>query len=89
MTVGVLNDRVYRVETSKLVVEGTTGLLLSFGFVLLYLVGGYVLLRGTPKDFHRTAVALSLVAMAVSLLLERSTQEFSERIAGRVFGRHL
>jgi hypothetical protein len=93
VTVGVLNDPVYKVETLKIAAEATTALLLSLGFVLLYYVGSYVLLGELkeptpPKDFHRTAVTLSLVAMAVSYLLERSTRVFSERIADRVFGRH-
>jgi hypothetical protein len=92
VTVGVLNDPVYKVEISKIAAEATTAVLLSLGFVLLYYVGSFILLGelkepSPPKDFVRTAVTLSLVAMAVSYLLERSTREFSERIGDRVFGR--
>ena len=93
VTVGVLNDPVYKLETSKIAAEATTALMLSLGFLLLYYIGSYVLLGEfkeptPPKDFQRPAVTLSLIAMAVSYLLERSTREFSERIADRVFGRH-
>jgi hypothetical protein len=65
---------------NELLIELGAGLLLGFALALLYLVGSLtitgktesVLLPGTPGDFQRVAVIMTLLGLGGGLMIEQA-----------------
>ena len=84
-TTSALRDPAYRIDMSRMCIELATGLILSFGFMLLYLVGslfitGKIEQLHSPHDFARVAVSISAIGLATAFLLERAANELGKKL---------
>jgi hypothetical protein len=89
-TNSALRDPAYRIGMSRMCIELVTGLILSFGFMLLYLVGSLFITGDmkqlhTSDDFMRVAVSLSAIGLATAFLLESATNALGKKLEATVF----
>ncbi len=74
--------------TARDLLSGATiGILLAFGLALLYLAGGIVLTGkyvtlGSPEDFTRIAVSMSVLGLAAGFLLDSTAENLRRRLEG-------
>lgn len=82
-------DNAERLSAAHVLTEATAGLLLAFGFALLYFVGG-VLYTGKveplqfpePADFPRVAFSITLLGLAAAFLLDTAAEKLRQRLEG-------
>jgi hypothetical protein len=76
---------VTQVTARDLLLGATTAILLAFGLSLLYLVGGIILTGkyvtlGSPEDFTRVAVSMSVLGLAAGFLLDPTAENLRRRL---------
>jgi len=79
-----------RLDPRTLLTEAAAGILVAFGFALLYWAGVVVINADVPsvpaKDFRRVAVSMSILGFAGSFLLNEAATTLAERLAKTLKG---
>ncbi|WP_437634665.1 hypothetical protein [Sorangium sp. So ce854] len=88
-TLRVVRNEVAYLESKMLINEATAGILVAFGFALLYLAGGIVITGDIvalteDKDFMRVAITMSVLGFASAYLLHESATNLQDRLLERV-----
>jgi hypothetical protein len=81
----LLKDATAKLTARELLIDVTVGILLAFGFVLIYLIGGIVITGklvslNDKDDYTRVAITMSLIGFAVSALLESAIENLQKRM---------
>jgi hypothetical protein len=84
-TLRLLQDESARFDSRLLLQEATAGILIAFGFALLYLAGGIVITGAvvsltTDPDFMRVAIIMSILGFASAFLLREAATVLQERL---------
>lgn len=81
----VRRDWQYKIDPSQLYAELAASSILSFAFMLLYLIGAFLLTGkfeqlSRVEDFTRVAITFSVLGLAAAFLPEPATKELDERL---------
>lgn len=81
----LVRDDFATLDTRVLINEATAGILIAFGFALLYLAGGIVLTGNVisltaDNDFMRIAISMSILGFAAAFLLNEAAESLQERL---------
>lgn len=90
-TLRVARNEIAYLEPQVLLNEATAGILVAFGFALLYLAGGIVITGDIvalieDKDFMRVAITMSVLGFASAYLLHESAANLQDRLLEKVRG---
>ena len=90
VTTAALQNPNLKITLSRVYAELAAASILAFGFILLYFVGGFIIVGrfnalATQDDFARVGISFSLIGLAAAFLFERALQEFGKQIGATVF----
>jgi hypothetical protein len=91
-TLRVVRDEIVDIDPRMLLIEARAGILIAFGFAILYLAGsivitGAVVSLTTDQDFTRVAITMSILGFASALLLHEAAANLQERLTETLKGR--
>jgi hypothetical protein len=91
-TLRLVRDDLAHFDSRILLNEATAGILISFGFALLYLAGGIVISGNVvsldkPADFTRIAISMSILGFAAAFLLNEAAASLQDRFTATLKAR--
>jgi hypothetical protein len=91
-TLRLIQDEFIDINPRILVIEARAGILIAFGFAMLYLAGGIVITGTvvsltTDQDFMRVAITMSILGFASAFLLHEATANLQDRLMEMLKGR--
>lgn len=88
-TLRILRDEIAELDPRTFLTEARAGILIAFGFAILYLAGGIVI-KGTvvkltgDEDFTRVAITMSILGFASALLLHEAAANLQDRLTATI-----
>jgi len=84
-TLRLVRDEIVDVNLRMLLIEARAGILIAFGFAILYLAGGIVITGAvvsltTDQDFMRIAITMSILGFASAFLLHEAAANLQDRL---------
>jgi len=91
-TLRLVRDEIVDLNLRILLVEARAGILIAFGFAILYLAGGIVITGAvisltTDQDFMRVAITMSILGFASAFLLHEAAANLQDRLMETLKGR--
>jgi hypothetical protein len=88
----LVRDEIVDLNARMLLIEARAGILIAFGFAILYLAGGIVITGAvvsltTDQDFMRVAITMSILGFASALLLHEAAANLQDRLMETLKGR--
>jgi hypothetical protein len=91
-TLRLVRDEIIDLNPRMLMIEARAGILIAFGFAILYLAGGFIITGAfvsltTDQDFMRVAITISILCFASALHLHEAAAHHKDRLMETLKGR--